>query len=96
MNVKLTLETAKDIVLNQRDQQYGPNSRAQMHERIARVWSAILRHPVTPMQVALCMAGMKLIRAENAPMVEDSFVDACGYAAIAAELAPTDEKAAIS
>ena len=87
MDVKTTLETAQDIVLNKRDQQYGANSRVTMHERIARVWSAILGTEVTGLQVALCMAGMKLIRAENAPGVEDSFVDACGYAAIAAEIA---------
>ena len=91
MNVKLTLETAKDIVLNQRDQTYGTSSVAQMHERIAGVWSAILKQPVSAMQVALCMAGMKLIRAENSPSHADSFVDACGYAAIAAELASTEE-----
>ena len=87
MDVKTTLETAQDTVLNKRDQQYGVNSRVTMHERIARVWSALLGTEVTGLQVALCMAGMKLIRAENAPDVEDSFVDACGYAAIAAEIA---------
>lgn len=96
MNVKDTLELAQDIVLNQRAQTYGTNSAAQMHERIAGVWSAILKQPVSALQVALCMAGMKLIRAENSPSHADSFVDACGYAAIAAELAPTDEKVAIS
>ena len=87
MDVKTTLETAQDIVLNKRDQQYGTNSRVTMHERIARVWSGILNTEVSGLQVALCMTGMKLIRAENAPSVEDSFVDACGYAAIAAEIA---------
>ena len=92
MDVKTTLETAQDFVLNKRDQQYGVNSRVTMHERIARVWSAILNTEVTGLQVALCMAGMKLIRAENAPGVEDSFVDACGYAAIAAEIADHNRK----
>ena len=87
MNVKETLETAQEIVLNQRDQQYGHNSRIVGHERIAKVWSGILNTEVTGLQVALCMTGMKLIRAEHAPAVTDSFVDACGYAAIAAEIA---------
>lgn len=67
--------------------QYGNVTRHQQHERIAQVWSGILQHEVTGYQVALCMAGMKLIRAENAPAVTDSFVDICGYAAIAGEIA---------
>ena len=52
MDVKTTLETAQDTVLNKRDQQYGVNSRVTMHERIARVWSAILSTEVTGLQVA--------------------------------------------
>ena len=62
-------------------------TRVQQHERIAKMWSGILNHTVTGHQVALCMVGMKLVRADNAPNVDDSYVDACGYAAIAAEIA---------
>ena len=87
MKIEETLDTAKSTVLNLRDQQYGNVTRHQQHERIAQVWSGILQHEVTGYQVALCMAGMKLIRAENAPAVTDSFVDICGYAAIAGEIA---------
>lgn len=87
MKIEETLDTAKNTVLHLRDQQYGNVTRRQQHERIAQVWSGILQHEVTGYQVALCMAGMKLIRAENAPAVTDSFVDICGYAAIAGEIA---------
>ena len=87
MKIEETLDTAKNTVLNLRDQQYGKVTRHQQHERIAQVWSGILQHEVTGYQVALCMAGMKLVRAENAPEVTDSFVDICGYAAIAGEIA---------
>ena len=87
MKIEETLDTAKNTVLNLRDQQYGNVTRHQQHKRIAQVWSGILQHEVTGYQVALCMAGMKLIRAENAPEVTDSFVDICGYAAIAGEIA---------
>ena len=87
MKIEETLDTAKNTVLNLRDQQYGNVTRHQQHERIAQDWSGILQHEVTGYQVALCMAGMKLIRAENAPAVTDSFVDICGYAAIAGEIA---------
>ena len=87
MKIEETLDTAKNTVLNLRDQQYSKVTRHQQHERIAQVWSGILQHEVTGYQVALCMAGMKLVRAENAPEVTDSFVDICGYAAIAGEIA---------
>ena len=86
MDVKSTLEEAQDIVLNQRDQQYGSNSRLSMHIRIAKVWSGILDREVQPAQVALMMAGLKLVRADNAPNHGDSYVDAAGYVAIAAEI----------
>lgn len=87
MKIQETLDAASDIVLKKRDQQYGANSRISMHTKIATVWSGILGTEVTALQVALCMAGMKLVRAENAPQVTDSFIDAIGYTAIANELA---------
>ena len=87
MDVKETLDTAAQIVLKERDQQYSTVTRVEQHERIAKMWSGILHHTVTGHQVALCMVGLKLVRADNAPNVDDSYVDACGYAAIAAEIA---------
>lgn len=58
--------------------------------RVAAVWSAILKHPVTPAQVALCMAGLKLCREANAHH-RDNLVDLCGYVALIekAELSTT-------
>ena len=87
MDVKETLDTAAQIVLKERDQQYSTFTRVEQHERIAKMWSGIVNHTVTGHQVALCMVGLKLVRADNAPNVDDSYVDACGYAAIAAEIA---------
>lgn len=55
--------------------------------RTAQVWSGILNHEVTALQAALCMAGMKLVRAETCPEESDSFDDAHGYVAIGERIA---------
>jgi hypothetical protein len=57
------------------------------HDRIARIWSALLSITVTPSQVALCMVGVKLSRLVESPEHVDSFVDGAAYMAIAGELA---------
>ena len=68
-------------LLKQRGQQYG--DMVDTHVRIAQVWSGILNTKVTAGQVALCMAGLKLVRAVNNPDHQDSFDDAHGYLQIA-------------
>ena len=57
------------------------------HQRIATIWSVILGAEITPSQVALCMAGVKIARLVETPNHEDSFVDAAAYIAIAGEIA---------
>lgn len=74
----------RDAILDEREKQWG-NAKTT-HERIATVWSGILGVPVRADQVALCMVGMKLVRAEINPSDPDSLIDARGYAAIAAEI----------
>ena len=68
-------------LLAQRGQQWG--GATSTHVRIAQVWSGILDTEVTALQVALCMSGLKLIRAEVNPSEPDSFDDAHGYLRIA-------------
>ena len=68
-------------LLAQRGQQWG--GATSTHARIAQVWSGILDTEVTALQVALCMSGLKLIRAEVNPFEPDSFDDAHGYLRIA-------------
>lgn len=46
--------------------------------RIAEVWSGILGTPVSGEEVALCMAGLKLVR-RQARKDRDSLVDLIGY-----------------
>jgi hypothetical protein len=70
-------EAAKAV--KDRDSHYG--SPKQNHERIAALWSTLLGFPVTPVQVAMCMVGVKLARLMETPDHADSAVDIAGYAA---------------
>lgn len=56
------------------------------HKRIADIWAVILGHEVTPSQVALCMAGVKIARLAQTPDHMDSFIDGAAYMAIAGEI----------
>ncbi len=53
---------------------------------VAAVWSVLLGHPVTPVQVPLLMATLKLVRASHNHMHLDNWIDLAGYAALAGEL----------
>ena len=68
-------------LLTQRDNQWG--DAIGTHVRIAQVWTGILDHKVEPVQVALMMEGLKLVRASINPDDPDSFHDAQGYDRIA-------------
>lgn len=68
-------------LLTQRGNQWG--DAIGTHVRIAQVWTGILDHKVEPVQVALMMEGLKLVRASINPDDPDSFHDAQGYDRIA-------------
>ena len=86
MNERSRILTEADALVNG-DRQADYGTPQENFARIAKIWSVILGHPVRPDQVALCMAGLKLARLANGPH-RDSFVDGCGYLALAAELSP--------
>jgi hypothetical protein len=75
-SVLSSVETAIRLVDGARQADYGHPfddfSKTALH------WQAILGHPVTPEQVALCMVGVKLSREVNRPKA-DNIVDAHGY-----------------
>jgi len=79
------LEDASRLVSGDRESAYG--APAENFERVAAGWRVILKTDVTPSQVALCLAWLKIARLVNTPTHEDSFVDMAGYAALAGELA---------
>lgn len=86
-----TLTAAEKIVLTDRAEEYGEATYVPTHIRIAQVWSGILDHEVQPQQVALMMAGLKLVRASGTPDHDDSYIDAIGYVGIAAEIVDMPE-----
>lgn len=79
------LEFAKKCVCEIRGQEYGGVE--DNFALIADMWSVYLGVEITPVDVALMMAQLKMARIKTGTFKEDSFVDACGYIACAAELA---------
>ena len=53
---------------------------------VAARWSITLGHPVTPVQVALCLFDLKLARLTHNPKHQDSVCDLAGYAAVLQEV----------
>jgi len=58
--------------------------------RTAKLWSDFLEREIEPVDVAVCMALVKLARIMESASVRDSWLDFCAYAAISAELAVKD------
>lgn len=93
------LDAAKQCVCGQREQDYGtPESNFQL---IADLWNSYLNLPynhsdanetratipeISPTDVAMMMALMKIARIKNGGGTGDSFVDLAGYAACGGEI----------
>ena len=88
------LDRARSIVTGDRQRDYGPPER-NFHA-IAAMWSAYLGQSVRPDQVAWCLVLLKAARSASGHYVEDNAVDACGYAALAGELAAGTGEGAVS
>lgn len=84
MTRKETLENALKCVCGERQDQYG--SPEDNFERISRLWTAYLGYKVTPVDVSMMMALLKIARIKTGTATDDSFVDLAGYAACGAEL----------
>lgn len=78
-----------DPIVQERQSQWGDP--VETHERIAAVWTGVLNHEVTATEVALCMAGLKLVRSNINPADPDSYVDARGYVQIAGLIEGTSQ-----
>ena len=78
------LDEAKKCVCGRREQDYGsPESNFAL---IADFWTRYLGVAVTPVDVAMMMALLKIARIKNGGGTGDSFVDLAGYAACGGEL----------
>lgn len=87
------LDAAKSIITGEREKQYGhPEDNFKI---IAEFWKNYLENrcvsssgsvALYPEDVAIMMSFLKIARIMSGNYKEDSFVDACGYLAIAGEM----------
>jgi hypothetical protein len=79
-----TLNSAMRCVCGERQDQYGKPE--DNFNTIAELWSIYLKTAVTPIDVAMLMALLKIARIKTGTATDDSFVDLAGYAACGAEI----------
>ena len=79
------LDAAKKIVTGDWEKRYG--SPEDNFGVIARLWSAYAGREFTPVDVAMMMTLLKVARIKTGHYKADSYIDACGYLACAAEIA---------
>ena len=90
---KQLLEEAVNVI-DARGEHYGPPK--ENFQRIADFWSVYLKgklkegEAITPLDHALMMDLVKTARLMETPQHWDSFLDKCGYAAVAVECFDVD------
>lgn len=89
MNRLDTLKAAAECVCGRREEDYG--SPEDNFAVIAALWTAYTGTAVTPKDVAMMMALLKIARAK-AGSKPDTYVDLAGYAACGAEISARDLK----
>ena len=85
------LATAGELINGSRANDYG--DAYLNHMRIADFWNNYLDHDIKiqPTDVAVMMMLVKIARLMN-EYKDDSFVDICGYAALAGEMSNADTR----
>lgn len=85
------LRQAEHMVCGHREQDYG--SPEDSFELIAGLWSAYLgMRDITPVDVSMMMALLKIARIGGGRATADSFIDLAGYAACGGEIATRKEE----
>ena len=91
MNRDQCLEQAQQLINGDRKSDYG--DAYLNHQRIAALWNTYLSgfaiRELTPTDVAVMMMMLKIARVMHEHK-DDSYVDICGYAALAAEMSQND------
>lgn len=98
MNRTECLETAKNIVNGDRQENYG--NPENNFKNISELWTTYFNmakntedwYDITPTDVANMMILMKMARLMNKPDHEDSWVDIAGYASNGCEIATNRKK----
>tara|TARA_R110002020_G_scaffold432446_1_gene642466 strand:- start:51 stop:407 length:357 start_codon:yes stop_codon:yes gene_type:complete len=83
------LDEAKKLIGGDRQEDYG--DKLKNHQNIANFWSIFLEKQITPHDVAICMALVKVARLMNQHK-KDSYLDMAAYAAIAGEIEARTDK----
>lgn len=88
-NAQVICEKAAALVSGDRQQTHG--DKVENHQNIADLWNGygvcIGNKPVTPKDVALLMALLKIARTRAGSFNLDDYVDLAGYAGVAGEIA---------
>ena len=82
------LNKAASLVSGDRAKQHGDYT--QQHKRVADLWSAYLKTPISAQEVAFCMVLLKIYRDELGSPNMDDGVDASAYTSIWAALSQKD------
>jgi len=82
---KIILEQAIGLTTGDREEAHGDPS--DTFGFIAKLWNAYLDEPVTPEDVCHMMTLLKIARMRYGADNPDDYIDACGYEALAGELA---------
>lgn len=90
MKKEEVLDKAKELVSNERLKHYGTPK--ENFARIAKLWEVVFNRPISPTEVALCMAMVKVTRLVQTPDHVDSWVDLAGYAACGGEVSEKIDK----
>ena len=88
MNRSEILAQAEKYINGEKDEVYG--TPLINHKRIALLWQVVLGTEISPAEVAICMALVKVSRLVQTPDHEDSYIDAAAYMAIAGEVASSE------
>ena len=88
----LLKETIK-VITGPRAKDYG--DKHNNHVNISELWSSYLDHRISPHDVAICMALVKIARLKHR-RTKDCYIDIAGYAAIAAEIESKKSKKDVS
>lgn len=90
MNRREVLESAIEIVCNNREKEYG--SPEDNFNIISDLWSSYKGVSFTAQDVAIMLALLKIGRMSSGQVKEDNYIDLAGYAACAGEIATRNKK----
>ena len=84
------LDKAKKIITDDRNKDYG-NYTKNLKVR-SNFWKVFLGKDISPHEVALLMALLKIARISTGKFTPDSYIDACGYLSLAYALEKNKHK----